>query len=47
MANTPVERCRCLHSVVKDSVCESSSDLFLMRSTIASQRFPRTLFDVI
>ena len=36
MANTIVERCRCLHAVVNDSVSEQGSDLFLMRSTIAS-----------
>ena len=36
MANTIVERCRCLHAVVDDSVSESCSDLFLMRSTIPS-----------
>ena len=35
MANTIVERCRCLHAVVNDSVSEQGSDLFLMRSTIA------------
>ena len=34
MANTIVERCRCLHAVVNDSVSEQGSDLFLMRSTI-------------
>ena len=34
MANTIVERGRCFLAVVNDAVCESSSDLFLMRSTI-------------
>ena len=34
MANTIVERGRCLHAVVKDSVCESGSDPILMRSTM-------------
>jgi hypothetical protein len=36
MANTIVERGRCFHAVVNDSVCESGSDLFLMRSTITT-----------
>jgi hypothetical protein len=35
MANTIVERGRCFHAVLNDSVCESGFDLFLMRSTIA------------
>ena len=34
MANTIAERCRGFHAVVDDSVYESGSDLFLMRSTI-------------
>ncbi len=36
MANTIVERGRCFHAVVNDSVCESGSDLFLMRSTLGN-----------
>ena len=39
MANTIVERCRCLHAVVDDSVSESCSDLFLMRSTIGKKSY--------
>ncbi len=34
MANTIVGRGLCLHAVVNDSVRESRSDLFLMRSTM-------------
>jgi len=34
MANTIVERGRCLDAVVKNSICESSSDPISMRSTI-------------
>ena len=46
MANTIVERGRCFHAVVNDSVCESGSDLFLMRSTIVSSGFhPGSLFN--
>jgi hypothetical protein len=37
MANTIVERGRCLHAVVNDSVCESSSDPIPMRSTITDR----------
>ena len=40
MANTIVERDRCLHAVVNDSVCGSGSDLFLMRSTITHRPVP-------
>ena len=38
MADTMVELGRCLHAVVNDSVCESGSDLFLMRSTVVAPR---------
>ena len=43
MANTIVERGRCLHAVACDSVCESGSDLFLIRFIIDSQAAPSTL----
>ena len=32
--NIIVERGRCAYAVVNESVCESGSDLFLIRSTI-------------
>ena len=38
MSNTIVERGRCFHAVGSVSVCESGSDLFLMRSTISCSR---------
>lgn len=38
MADTIVEGIRCLQAVVNDSVCESGSDLVLMRSTLVAPR---------